>query len=235
MAEGNMDSIIVVGCSDGIGLELVGQLLERGERVIGLSRRNSPVMHARYRHETIDVAEPDYRRRLEAILIEEGAPRALYYCAAIAERPSIEQLERDVRVFRVNLIAAVETAEILVPRMQANGGGAFVVLSSQADRIVNPEASSYTASKAALTAYFEGLGFRLRKTPVRVTTVRLGFVETKLARAGIQPFRMTRRKAARRLLRLLDGRAPLCLTYPKRLAPLVAAIAELMQLRILLG
>lgn len=228
-------AIIVVGGSDGIGLTLTRQLLDEGRRVIGVSRRPSSITHERYRHETLDVSDARYGELLDRILSEAGAPIALFYCVGIAERPTIEELERDVRVFQVNLLAAVKTAERVLPRMQASGGGRFIVLSSQADRIINAEAPSYTASKAALSAYFEGLGYRLRKTPLRVINVRFGFVETKLARAGWQPFLLTREQAAARLCQLLEGPAPLRVTYPLRAACLVAIAERVTRLMIRLG
>jgi len=65
---------LIVGCSDGIGLALVGRLLEDGWRVTGVSRRPSPVDHHAYRHEVADVADAGYPDTLARLLAT--APRA---------------------------------------------------------------------------------------------------------------------------------------------------------------
>ena len=225
-------TILIVGNSDGIGLALTRRLLERGYRVLGVSRRESPVAHGAYRHVVSDVTHTDYATKLDALLKDEPILYAAYYCAAIGERTNVEELAPDLHVFDVNLMGAVRTAQRLLPLFFARGDGRFIVLSSQADVIVNPEAASYTASKAAVSAYFEGLGLKLRKSKVRICNVRFGFVDTKLARAGIKPFLIKSERAALRLERLLDGPVPLRLTYPKRTRLLVAIAALVQRLRV---
>lgn len=224
--------IIVVGNSDGIGLGLTQLLLDRGYRVIGLSRSGSPLEHAAYRHSVIDVTATDYTQVLERLVADAGEIAATVYCAGIGERTTPETLALDLKVFDVNLLGAIRSAQVVLPVMCRAGAGRFIVLSSQADVIVSHEASSYTASKAALSAYFEGLGLRLRGSGVRVCNVRFGFVDTKMARSGIQPFRISVDRAASLLVRLLEGRCPLRVTYPRRMAMVVAAVALVQRLRV---
>jgi len=52
---------------------------------------------------------------------------------------------------------------------------------------VSSEAPAYNASKAALSSYVEGLSLALRGTGVALTNVRLGFVDTKMAKASAKP------------------------------------------------
>jgi short-subunit dehydrogenase len=228
-------TIIVVGNSDGIGLGLTRLLLERGYRVEGLSRSASSVQHPNYRHTVIDVTAADYVEVLERIVVEAGNVAAAVYCAGIGERTTPETLALDLHVFDVNLMGAIRTAQVVLPVMCRANEGRFIVLSSQADVIVSHEASSYAASKAALSSYFEGLGLKLRKSPVRICNVRFGFVDTKMARAGIQPFRIAVEKAAGLLLRLVEGRCPRRVTCPRRMAVVVAALALVQRLRVLCG
>lgn len=223
--------VLIVGNSDGIGLALTRRLLARGQRVLGLSRRPSPIEHDAYRHVVVDVTDPNYGERLEAFLENEPIPNAVFYCAGIGERTRPDDLSCDYRVFDVNLMGAVRTAQCLLPRM-LESGGKFVVLSSMADVIVNHEAPSYTASKAALSTFFEGLGLSLRKTKVEIVCVRFGFVDTKLARSGRKPFIISTEHAARRLEGLLEKRAPLRVTYPRRMAVLVAVVAFVQRWRV---
>jgi NAD(P)-dependent dehydrogenase (short-subunit alcohol dehydrogenase family) len=229
------ETALVLGNSDGIGLAITKQLLERGFRVVGLSRSPSPVASERYEHTVVDVTAPAFSSALQNVIA--GLPRIhhVIYCVGVGGRASLENLEQDVRVFDVNLMAALRCAAILLPRLHAWGGGRFIVLSSQADGIINPEAPSYTASKAALSLYFEGLGLKLRRTGVQICNVRFGFVETKMARAGIQPFRISTDEAALRVIRLLSGRIPLRVTYPRRARLFVLPIAWIQRARVALA
>jgi NAD(P)-dependent dehydrogenase (short-subunit alcohol dehydrogenase family) len=183
----------------------------------------------------IDVTATDYTKVLAQLVADAGEVGAAVYCAGIGERTSPETLALDLRVFDVNLLGAIRTAQILVPVMCRAGAGRFIVLSSQADVIVSHEASSYTASKAAMSAYFEGLGLKLRASGVRITNVRFGFVDTKMARSGFQPFRISVDRAANLLVRLLEGRCPLRVTYPRRMAMIVTAVALVQRLRVAIG
>ncbi len=225
-------TIIVVGNSDGIGLGLTRLLLEHGYSVEGLSRSASPVQHAQYRHSVIDVTAADYTEVLKRVVADAGSVAAAVYCVGIGERSTPETLGLDLQVFDVNLMGAIRTAQVVLPLMCQANQGRFIVLSSQADVIVSHEATSYDASKAALSSYFEGLGLRLSKSQVRICNVRFGFVDTKMARSGIQPFRISVDRAAKLLLRLLEGRCPLRVTYPRRMAVVVAAVALWQRLRV---
>ncbi len=50
---------VVTGTSSGIGLRLAGELLGRGWSVLGVARRAAPLAHAAYRHERLDLGDPE--------------------------------------------------------------------------------------------------------------------------------------------------------------------------------
>jgi NAD(P)-dependent dehydrogenase (short-subunit alcohol dehydrogenase family) len=223
--------ILVVGCSDGIGLGTARKLVADGWQVVGLSRSGSPLAHPAYHHEVLDVARPDYRGRLAEIARERGPFDACLYCAGIGADCDLTNLDRDVRVFQVNLMAAVETAAELLPAMVRARRGHFLVLSSQADALIAPTAPSYAASKAAMSAYFEALALAARPSGVRVTNIRFGFVDTKMARAPVRPFIRSVDWAVQVVVRALD-RGAIRVTRPRRLVPLVRLLRWLVDWRI---
>jgi short-subunit dehydrogenase len=214
---------LIIGNSDGIGLHSTRRLLDRGWQVTGVSRRASPVRHAAYQHHVLDVSQCDYVEKLGAIL-GQGPVDTCIYCAGIGGPPDPKNLGSDVHVFEVNLMGALRTAEVVVPAMVAAGRGHFVVLSSLADVMVLPSAPSYAASKAALSSYFEGLGLALRPHGVAVSNLRLGFVDTKMARARLRPFMYTLDQAVDVVERVLRKR-PLRLSRPLSMAVLVRLLA----------
>ncbi len=220
--EAKMKRVCVIGCSDGIGLATVQALLADGWAVVGLSRSVSPVHDAHYRHETVDVTAREYSWQLSAVLAE--APLdALIYCAGVGERLDLANLEREVKVFEINLLAAVATAAVAVPVMLAAGGGHLIVLSSLADSLVSAETPSYNASKAALSNYFDGLGLRLRQNNIAVSFIRFGFVDTKMAKSPARPFMVSRQRAAQVVLRTLRTRQRR-VSFPWQMRVLVAVL-----------
>jgi NAD(P)-dependent dehydrogenase (short-subunit alcohol dehydrogenase family) len=210
----------IVGNTDGIGLALTRRLLRDGWSVVGLSRRASPVEDAPgYRHAIADVSAAEYRPALQALLAREGPFDICVYCAGVGELLDLNDLTGEADVFRVNLIGAVETAAAVLPPMIVAGRGHFVGLSSIGDG-VSSDAPSYAASKAGLSSYLEGLALGLQSREVRVTNLRLGFVDTKMAKSKTRPFMITTERAVEVILDCLRRR-PARLTYPKRMAALV--------------
>jgi short-subunit dehydrogenase len=203
---------LIVGNTDGIGLAVTRRLLAEGWTIVGLSRRESPLVDSRYRHTVADVGAADYRARLADLLASEPPFDTCIYCAGIGELFDPGHLGRDADVVRVNMVGAVETAAAILPSLIAARRGHFVALSSIGDGI-SPDAPSYAASKAGLSSYLGGLALALRPTGVAITNVRLGFVETKMAKARVRPFMISPDEAAAVVVRSLERR-PARLTHP---------------------
>jgi NAD(P)-dependent dehydrogenase (short-subunit alcohol dehydrogenase family) len=184
-----------------------------GWKVHGLSRSESPVDHADYCHEVVDVTTPafaDALRRITAM----ATPDVCLYCVGIGEPLQFETFADESRVFDANLGGAVQALEHVVPGMVRAGRGHFIGLSSIADEGLIPEAPSYCASKAGLSSYLKSLALALRPRGVAVTNIRLGFVDTKMAKAKVRPMMISADRAASLILRCLE-RQPIQLTYPK--------------------
>jgi NAD(P)-dependent dehydrogenase (short-subunit alcohol dehydrogenase family) len=211
---------LVVGNTDGIGLALTRRLIGDGWAVSGVSRRTSPLGEAAsYRHTIADVATAEYPVALRTVLASDGPFDVCVYCAGVGDLLDPNDLGGEPRVFEVNLLGAVQTAAIVLSSMVTAGRGHFVGLSSIGDRL-SPDAPSYSASKAGLSSYLEGLALALRPRGVRVTNLRLGFVDTKMAKAKVRPFMMTTERAVDVVAHCLRRR-PARFTYPRRMAALV--------------
>jgi short-subunit dehydrogenase len=205
---------LVIGASDGIGAATARRLAADGWGVTTLSRRAADIV--------CDVTDPAYRATLASVIAERGPFRVCVYCPGIGDRLSWSDLAAEARVFEVNLMGAVATAEVMLPAMLAANEGHLVVLSSLADELISPESPSYNASKAAMTSYFEGLARALRRrgSPIAVTNVRFGFVDTKMAKSETKPFLIRADDAAEVIVRALRKR-PVRVTHPLRMAILV--------------
>jgi NAD(P)-dependent dehydrogenase (short-subunit alcohol dehydrogenase family) len=223
-----MPTALIIGNSDGIGLALTRRLLDTGWEVAGASRSDAAVEHPRYRHRVVDVRDPDFPQVLAELRAAVAPLDVCVYCAGIGVAFDPEDLDGDAAVFAINLTGAVIAAGVVVPEMVAAGRGHFVGLSSQGDRLIDPGAPSYAASKAGLSTYLEGLALALRDRGVSVTNVRFGFVDTKLSRGQERPFLMSADAAAALVMRCLDTR-PVRFTRPRRMALLLALVAPIVR------
>jgi NAD(P)-dependent dehydrogenase (short-subunit alcohol dehydrogenase family) len=196
---------IVVGNSDGIGLALTHRLIAGNWQVTGVSRSPGPVTA-----HVADVTGDAYPEILRAALPAD----LVVYCAGIGEPAD---LPAQTRTIAVNLLGAARTAEVVIPAMVAAGGGHFIGLSSLADVLVSGEAPGYAASKAGLTSYLTGLNLAYRKHGVAVTTVRFGFVDTKMAKGPGTPGKIPVERAVDVIMRCLRDR-PVVVSAPRAVA-----------------
>ena len=213
---------VVIGNSDGIGLALTRRLLETGWTVSGLSRRASGIDHDLYTHEIADVTGPEFPALLGKA-VADGVDLCVY-AAGIGEFLALDDLAAQTRTLEVNLIGLARTVEVVVPRMVAAGRGHLVGLSSLADAAVSREAPAYGASKAGMSMYLRGLALALRPHGVDVTTVRFGFVDTKMAKSPVKPGLIAVEKAVDVLMRALRTR-PATVSFPRRISAAVRVLS----------
>jgi NAD(P)-dependent dehydrogenase (short-subunit alcohol dehydrogenase family) len=227
-----MPAALVVGNSDGIGRALTGRLLAEGWTVTGISRRPVDLASDAYTHHVLDVADPGYQAALEDLC---PAPLDLcVYCAGIGDPFDAADLAAERRTFAVNLMGAVSTVEVVAARMRKAGGGHVIGLSSLADQVVSPQAPAYAASKAGLSSYLTALAFALKPFKVYVTTVRFGFVDTKMAKSPVKPALVCVPRAVDVLMRAIRTK-PVRLSYPRRMAVLTDAARRLTTVRLWLS
>ena len=226
-----MKNALIIGNSDGIGLNITKELLKKEWEVTGISRSKSPVEAPFYKHMVIDVQQDMYVEKLKTIVQNNNPIDLCIYCAGIGELLDIANMEKDITIFEVNLIGLVKTVSIVIPGMLKRGIGHFIGLSSVADKMLSLEAPSYHASKAGFSNYLEGLALALKPMGVNVTNVRFGFVDTKMAKGDVKPFMMTVEDANKHLLSCIEKR-PMRYTAPKIVIPLVKLRSIMLGLKI---
>ena len=208
---------LIVGNSDGIGLALTRRLIAAGWEVTGLSRSAADLGT----HHVVDVTSPSYPSLLAGI----DTVDLCVYAAGVGE---IDRLDAQTRSLEVNLLAAARTLDVVVPKMLAAGGGHIIGLSSLADRVISKQAPGYAASKAGLTSYLLGMDGALRPRGIAVTTVRFGFVDTKMAKSPVTPFMISVERATDVLMRCIRTR-PTVVSYPRRMAVLTGTLGPLLR------
>jgi short-subunit dehydrogenase len=210
---------ILVGNSDGIGLATTKRLLAAGWEIIGLSRSESSLTSTSYHHRVVDVVDAGYSDLLSELATTAPVDLCIYF-AGIGQPLDPLNMSSEERVISVNFVGLVRTAAAVIPQMVRRGQGHFLGISSFADELLSAEAPSYHASKAGLSNYLGGLGLALKPKGVYVTNVRFGFINTKMAKGDVQPFKMSVEKAVDHLERCIRKK-PSRYTAPRISVPLV--------------
>jgi short-subunit dehydrogenase len=121
-------------------------------------------------------------------------------------------------VLQVNLRAALATAAVLAPHMRGRGRGQIAFVSSLAAWHGLPRTAAYSATKAGIKAYAEGLRGALRPHGVGVSVIMPGYVDTPMTASlpgGRKPFLLTPADAAGRIARGLErNRARIAFPQP---------------------
>ena len=152
-----MNSILIIGASRGIGLELVRQYTEAGRRVIATVRDGAGrerVQELGAEALTVDVANPASVSGLAWQLDGEKIDIA-WYVAGVIRRPDARtpptQQDFDA-VMHTNVLGAMQTIPQVAP-LVVDAGGVFAFLSSSMSQIGSVPGSDawlYRTSKAAL-------------------------------------------------------------------------------------
>ena len=179
---------IVTGGASGIGLAAAARLLREGGRV-AVWDRNADALAAlsgqlggAVHTEALDLADPAaVQRAAEATAKALGRIDILVASAGLAgpvhttwEYP----IDEWKRVFDVNVHGVFYCNRFVVPHMMANNYGRIVNIASIAGKEGNPNASAYSASKAAVIGLTKSLGKELAKTEIRVNCITPAAVRT---------------------------------------------------------
>ncbi len=187
-----LETILITGASRGIGAAAARRLASPRRRILLVARGES-ALEARCREITAaggiaeplvaDLGDPDsVRACIDEVDRSYGTPDGLVLNAAVSNDRAFEQtttalLERELRV---NYLAPAEVLLRFLPRMAERGHGKAVVVGSLTSIVPFPGNSSYSASKAALTALIRGLRLEYRNTGVALGVVMPGYTATQM-------------------------------------------------------
>ena len=159
-------SILITGCSSGIGLCVAQGLHERGYQVFASARQRDDV--DRLRDTGLNALQLDLRdstsikNAVKQVLHETGGNLyALFNNGAYGQSGAVEDLTRDIlrAQFETNLFGWHELTNMVVPVMRRQGYGRIIQNSSVLGLVSMPFRGAYNASKFAI----EGLTDTLRQ------------------------------------------------------------------------
>jgi decaprenylphospho-beta-D-erythro-pentofuranosid-2-ulose 2-reductase len=182
---------LIVGASSGVG-EALARRLAREEYALGLIARRSDRLQVlcdeitnrhyirafAYQHDVVNTAEVP--ALLDKAINDLGGLDLFIYCAGtlFPNGPRVYRADEDLSTLQVNLLGAAAWITPVAQQFQQKRAGHIVGIGSIAGDRGRRGMPAYTASKAGLHTYLEGMRNRLWRDGVTVTTIKLGQVQT---------------------------------------------------------
>ena len=178
-------TILITGCSSGIGYDAAHTLAKRGWRVFATCRAEADC--DRLRTEGLESLRLDYTDEgsisstLQEVLQRTGGTLdALFNNGAYAIPGAMEDVPRDAMraIFEANVFGWHDLTNRVVPVMRTQGYGRIVNCSSVLGLVSMPWRGAYNASKFAIEAISDTLRLELRQTGIKVVLIEPGPITT---------------------------------------------------------
>ncbi|MFZ0412353.1 MAG: SDR family oxidoreductase [Candidatus Acidiferrales bacterium] len=194
IAQAKLQTVLVTGGTDGLGLATAQLLASRGYRVFAggrnAERRAALDAWARDRAATLAALEMDVcddasvDSAVSEIERRAGPVGILVNNAGIAFGAVLEEMsQQDLhRLMETNFFGAIRVAQRVLPAMRRLGRGRIVNLSSIAGKAVLPLLGAYSASKFALEAASDALRLELYPFGIHVALIEPGYIPTSINR-----------------------------------------------------
>lgn len=174
-------SILITGCSTGIGYQTAISLKQRGYRVIASARHSDDV--ARLSNEgfesvQLDLADSEsIHAAVEKVsLLTDGKLDGLFNNGAYGQAGAVEDLSRTVlrEQFETNFFGTHELTNLIIPLMRTQGKGRIIYNSSILGFVAMTYRGAYNASKFALEGLVDTLRLELHGTGIHLSLIEPG-------------------------------------------------------------
>lgn len=203
--------IIIVGASSGMGKAMALQYLQQGHQV-GISGRRSELLQeiaaawpGKCFAESFDVTGDQNIAHVQQLIDALDGLDLLIYSSGFGNPSDHLDEKTEISTTRTNVNGFVEIAAFVFNYFVRQGHGQIAVISSVAGVRGGHYTPAYSASKAFVSNYAEGLNLKAAKLgkSITVTDIRPGFVNTHMAKGHGQFWVADVEKAARQMRRAI--------------------------------
>jgi len=188
-------TILITGCSSGIGYHCAHAMKKRGWRVYATVRSERDLQ--RLQSEGLSVLLLDYTDQnsiakcVHDVLAQtDDRLDALFNNGAYGQSGALEDLSVDAlrAQFEANVFGWHELTRLLIPSMRRNGSGRIVQCSSVLGFISMKYRGAYSASKHAVEALSDTMGMELMGSGVHVSLIEPGPIESRFVEHSMEAF-----------------------------------------------
>ncbi|MFL9860051.1 SDR family NAD(P)-dependent oxidoreductase [Paraburkholderia madseniana] len=183
------NTILITGSTSGIGLGLAVRFHKAGNKVIVAGRRKALLEQITTDHPGVEAIELDVADAESIVQASELAAArypdlnvvinnaGIMLSENVLEPDSLKRAEASVAI---NLLGTIRMTYAFLPQLAGKNDSVIINVSSALAFVPFPIAMTYSATKAAVHAFTEGLRVQLADTPVRVIELAPPGVRTTL-------------------------------------------------------
>jgi NAD(P)-dependent dehydrogenase (short-subunit alcohol dehydrogenase family) len=174
-----MKTVLITGCSSGIGYATAERLAADGWKVYATARRPETLEGLENCEKlALDVTD---EQSMKAAVDAAGAVDVLVNNAGYSQSGAVESVPIDEirRQFETNVFGLVRMCQLVLPGMRSRGWGRIVNLSSMGGRLTFPGGGVYHATKYAIEALSDAMRFEVRGFGVEVILIEPGLIVTR--------------------------------------------------------
>ena len=175
-------TVLITGCSTGIGHDLARRLTQANYTVVATARHPERLsdLHVALKL-PLDVTDPtSVASATEEVVRRFGRIDILVNNAGYAVRGAVEELsvEQVQKMFDVNVYGVMRMMRAVVPQMRQQQAGRVITIGSLAGKLVLPVNGTYSATKFALEALSDALRMELAPFGIQVVLIEPGNIRT---------------------------------------------------------
>jgi len=178
-------TVLITGCSSGIGYDSAVALKNRGHQVIATARQTKDVVRLQqegFISLQLDLADSFSIQQAvtQMLALTNGRCDALFNNGAFGQPGAVEDLSREVLryQFETNLFGTHELTNLLIPIMRQQGHGRIIYNSSVLGLVAMRYRGAYNASKFALEGLADTLRLELHGTNIHISLIEPGPILT---------------------------------------------------------
>ena len=190
-----MKSILITGCSSGIGYTCALGLKARGYRVFATVRNDADAK--RLQSEGLETIIMDYADRASVKACADDVSKrtsgklyALFNNGAAGQPGAVEDLSRELleASFAANFFGWHQLTTLCLPMLRSQGQGRIVNCSSVLGIVAMKWRGAYNATKFAVEGLTDTMRLELRGTGIHVSTIEPGPIATKFVETALKNF-----------------------------------------------
>lgn len=211
----NARTVLITGCSSGIGAALAQEFHARGHKVIATARKlDSIAPHAAAGMATLALDVNDAQSIAQAVAsvqASHGHIDILVNNAGYGQFGAMTDLSaEDLRAqFETNVVAPVMVTQAFVPLLRKSSAACVAHVSSISGIVTTPFAGAYCASKAALNAIGDAMRMELVPLGIQVVTIQPGGIASNFGNAGQEKVRLPAGSLYQPIAKFIEKRAQL--------------------------
>jgi NAD(P)-dependent dehydrogenase (short-subunit alcohol dehydrogenase family) len=186
-----MKTVLITGCSSGIGKATAARLAGHGWDVYATARRPETLTEladAGCHTLALDVTdEASMVDAVDAVKAEAGRIDALVNNAGYSQSGAAETLDLDDvrRQFETNVFGLLRMSQLVLPTMRDQGDGRIVNISSMGGKLVFPGGGAYHATKYSVEALSDAMRFEVAGFGIKVVIIEPGLITTNFDQAAV--------------------------------------------------